>query len=1161
MPHARFVHLHVHTEYSLLDGAIRIGDLVRCAKEHRLPAVAVTDHGAMYGTVEFYKAAMKAGVKPIIGCEAYVAPGPRFERRPNAEGVTNYHLVLLARNETGYRNLCRLVTLGYTEGFYYKPRIDKDVLREYAEGLIGLSACVKGEVAQAILRGDLDRARRTAEEYAAIFGEGNYYFELMDNGIAEQTTVNQGLLELSGPLGIPVVATNDCHYLEKDDAGSHEVLVCIQTGKTLDDEKRMKMSTDAFYLKSPEEMAAAFGSIPQALEATVEIAERCNVELDLKSYHFPAYELDREESLADCLDRMAREGLEKRLQSFRFDGPEHEEQVRRQYFDRLETELQVIRQMDFPGYFLIVQDFINWSKENGVPVGPGRGSAAGSLVAYALRITNIDPIPYDLLFERFLNPERVSMPDIDVDFCFENRDKAIEYVTRKYGEDKVAQITTFEKMLARAVIRDVGRVMGLSFGEVDRIAKLVPARLGITLREALDEEPRLREAMDQDPKIGELIRHALKLEGLNRHASTHAAGIVIANRPLVDYLPLYKGKEGETVTQFAMKSVESIGLIKFDFLGLKTLTVIMDAVRLVNERLPAEAALDIDAVPLDDPKVYELLSRGETTGVFQLESSGMKELMVKLRPSTFEDIIALVALYRPGPLGSGMVEDFIRRKHGEIPIEYELPELEPILKDTYGVIVYQEQVMKIAQVLADYSLGEADLLRRAMGKKIAEEMDRQKSRFLDGARKKGIDPTKAERIFDLMAKFAEYGFNKSHSAAYALVAYQTAYLKAHHPVEFMAALLTNDRSNTDKVVKDIAECREMGIEVLPPDVNESDLFFTVVGRAIRFGLAAVKNVGESALQSILAARRDGGPFTGLLDFCERVDLQKVNRKVIESLIQCGAFDSLGGSRAQYLAYLDRALERAAQAQKDRARGQTNLFGLFSANGDAAESGADELPEVPPLPSREELRAEKEVLGMFLSGHPLGEWSALLETYTDGSSAQLAERPDRSTVTVGGVVAALKAFVTKTGNRMAFVTLEDMEGAVEVVVFADLYARVESLLQSEDPLVVRGTLEKGEESCKILAEEVLRLEEAPERLTESVHIQINAAVHDRKDLEALRRLLADPEHRGTVPGYLHIVIPERSDTVVRLPSSLALRASARLKSAIQTLMGADVVQFR
>ncbi|GAB6062324.1 DNA polymerase III subunit alpha [Deferrisoma palaeochoriense] len=1164
MSHANFVHLHVHTEYSLLDGAIRLGDLLSRAKEHRLPAVAVTDHGAMYGTVEFYKAALKAGVKPVFGCEVYVAPGSRFDRKPNVHGETNYHLILLARNLEGYRNLCRLVTAGYTEGFYYKPRIDKEILREFSGGLIGLSACLKGEVPRAVLRGDLDGARRLAEEYLSILGEGNYYFELMENGIPEQRQVNEVLIEMGRTLGVPVVATNDCHYLDREDAASHEVLVCIQTGKTLGDEKRMKMSTDAFYVKSPEEMAREFAYCPEAVTNTVEIAERCNVELDLKTYHFPEYQVPEGQTLADCLDRMAREGLEERLRARTYASAEEEAEVRKRYFERLETELATIRQMGFPGYFLIVQDFINWAKRNGVPVGPGRGSAAGSLVAYALRITNLDPIPYGLLFERFLNPERVSMPDIDVDFCFENRDKVIRYVTEKYGADKVAQITTFGKMLARAVIRDVGRVMGLPYGEVDRIAKLVPARLGITLKEALEEEPRLREAMESDPRIRELVTHALKLEGLNRHASTHAAGIVIGNRPLVDYLPLYRGQNGELVTQFAMKSVEAIGLVKFDFLGLKTLTVITDAVRIVNEGRPEGEKLDIDAIPLDDPKTYELLCRGETTGVFQLESSGMKELMVKLRPSTFEDIIALVALYRPGPLGSGMVEDFIRRKHGEIPIEYELPELEPILKDTYGVIVYQEQVMQIAQVLADYTLGEADLLRRAMGKKIPEEMAKQKDRFLEGARKKGIDPKKAEKIFDLMAKFAEYGFNKSHSAAYALVAYQTAYLKAHHPVAFMAALLTNDRANTDKVVKDIAECREMGIRVLPPDVNESDLHFTVVGDAIRFGLAAVKNVGEAAIENVLEERRKDGPFRGLRDFCRRVDLQKVNRKVIESLIRCGAFDSLGGTRAQYLAYLDRCMEEASALQKDRARGQTNLFEALAAA--APESGAsaveDELPDVPPLGAGEDLRAEKEVLGMYLSGHPLAEWEDLLRSATDTLIGELGERADKAQVTVGGMVAARRVIRTKNGSRMAFFTLEDLTGAVEVVAFSEVFARAEDLIQAEDvPLVVRGTLEKNEETAKILADEVLPLEEAPERLTREVHIQVNAAFHGRDDLEALKRILSSPEMRGTTPTVLRIVVPEKAEAVVRLPEAYSVRASGDLKARVRDLMGADVVQFR
>ncbi|HEY6009676.1 MAG TPA: DNA polymerase III subunit alpha, partial [Geobacteraceae bacterium] len=745
--HAKFTHLHLHTEYSLLDGAIRLPDLMKRAKEMRLPALAMTDHGAMHGTVEFYKEAEKAGIKPVIGCETYVAPGDMRDRtHPGPGGETNFHLILLCRNEAGYRNLCRLVTAAHQHGFYYRPRVDKAILKEHAEGLIALSACLKGEVPRAILRGDMERARRLAEEYASIFGEGNYYLELMVNGIPEQEKVNAGLLELSKKLSLPVVATNDCHYLNQSDARSHEVLVCIQTGKTLADESRMKMSTDAFYVRSPEEMAELFAWCPGAVEATIDIAERCNVGLDFKTYHFPEYKLEREETLEECLRRMSREGLKERLDARRYASPGEEADVRARYGERLEEELKVIEKMGFAGYFLIVQDFINWAKRNGVPVGPGRGSAAGSLAAYALRITNIDPIPYALLFERFLNPERISMPDIDVDFCFENREKVIHYVTDRYGADKVAQITTFGKMLARAVIRDVGRVLDIPYGEVDKFAKLVPARLGITLEEAQDEEPRLRELMAADARYRELMEHALRLEGLNRHASTHAAGVVIGKRPLVDYLPLYTGKEGETVTQFAMKAVESIGLVKFDFLGLKTLTVVSHAVELINRKQPEGVKLDIDAVPLDDPAVYALLGRGETTGVFQLESSGMKELMVNLRPTTFEDIIALVALYRPGPLGSGMVEDFIRRKHGRIPIEYELPQIEPILKDTYGVIVYQEQVMQIARALADYTLGEADLLRRAMGKKQPEEMARQKDRFLEGARGKKIPADKAQRI-------------------------------------------------------------------------------------------------------------------------------------------------------------------------------------------------------------------------------------------------------------------------------------------------------------------------------------------------------------------------------------------------------------------------------
>jgi DNA polymerase-3 subunit alpha len=785
------------------------------------------------------------------------------------------------------------------------------------------------------------------------------------------------------------------------------------------------------------------------------------------------------------------------------------------------------------------------------------------LVAYALEITNIDPIPYDLLFERFLNPERVSMPDIDIDFCFENRDKVIKYVTDHYGEDKVAQISTFGKMLARAVIRDVGRVLDIPYGEVDKIAKLVPARLGITLKEAIDEEPQLAQMMATDFRIKELMEHALKLEGLNRHASTHAAGVVISERPLVEYLPLCNGKDGESVTQFAMKSVESIGLIKFDFLGLKTLTVIHHAVGLVNKTLSADQQLEVDHIPMGDPKAFELLTKGETTGVFQLESSGMKELMINLKPSTFEDIIALVALYRPGPLGSGMVDDFIRRKHGQIPIRYDLPQLEPILKDTYGVIVYQEQVMKIAQVLANYTLGEADLLRRAMGKKIAAEMDQQRERFLSGTKENKIADDKANAIFDLMAMFAEYGFNKSHSAAYALVSYQTAYLKAHYPVQFMASLLTMDRAHSDKIVKNIAECREMKIEVVPPDINRSDLFFTVEGDTILFGLAAVKNVGEAALQSLLEDRAENGPYEGLLDLCNRVELKKVNRKVLESLINCGAFDTLNGHRSQYLAYLDEALEVGAKRQKERNSSQVNMFAMLDPNAGTEAEGSqpDHLPSIPEMADADLLQREKELLGFYLSGHPLEQWSKLLDAYTDAPLCEISEMADKSYVSVGGTVAAKREIVTKSGKRMAFVTLEDMGGTIEIVVFPDLYQTVVHHLSSEEPLVAQGTMEKSEDNtAKVLADKIVPLQDAPEKLTKSIRIKINAGMHSEEDVAALHAILSDPFYRGDCTAYIDVVIPGKAVATLRLPSKLSLKPSAELKKRLRDLFGAEVVSY-
>ncbi|HWP34449.1 MAG TPA: DNA polymerase III subunit alpha, partial [Thermodesulfobacteriota bacterium] len=919
-----FVHLHLHTQYSLLDGANKLDALFARIVALGQPAVAMTDHGNLFGAVDFYTRAQEAGVKPIIGCELYLAPGSRFDRAP-AKGTYEgaFHLTVLAMNEAGYRNLCRLVTAAHLEGFYYKPRVDRELLWQHHEGLIVLSGCLNSELSQALVRGDLEGALRLAGAYRERFDDGRYFLELQPNRIPDQAKVNAGLLEIHRRTGIPLVATNDCHYLVREDAESHDVLLAIQTGKTLNDPTRWRFGYDDFYVKSGEEMAAHFRDLPEAIANTLAIAERVSLTLAFGRYAFPRFDTPDGESLERYLERAARAGLEARLVQIALRRGTDVEHLRPLYLPRLEYELATITKVGFAGYFLIVADFINEAKRRGIPVGPGRGSAAGSLVAYALGITDLDPIEHKLLFERFLNPERVSMPDIDVDFCMDRRDEVIEYVCQKYGRDRVAQIITFGSLQARAAIRDVGRVLDLPYGEVDRIAKLVPNVLNITLDEALEQEPRLRELAARDATVGKLIAHARAIEGLFRHASVHAAGVVISDRPLVEHLPLYRGTKGELVTQFAMNDVERIGLVKFDFLGLKTLTVLDRACRLV--KASRGETVDLQLLPLDDPQTYALLARGDTTGVFQLESSGIRELAVRLKPERFDDIVALLSLYRPGPLESGMVDDFIRRRHGRTPVSYPLPQLEPVLKDTYGVIVYQEQVMQIAQVVASYSLGEADLLRRAMGKKKPEEMAAQRTRFVEGAVRNGVSAEKARAIFDLMEKFAGYGFNRAHSAAYALITYQTAYLKAHYRPEFMAALLTCDMGDTDKVIRYLADCRDAGIAVLPPCVNASEAEFTVVGGAIRFGLAGVKNVGTQAVESILEARRAGGPFTDLFDFCERVDLRRVNRRVIEALIKCGAFDSLGAPRAALLASLDRAMEAGVARQREREMGQATLF--------------------------------------------------------------------------------------------------------------------------------------------------------------------------------------------------------------------------------------------
>jgi DNA polymerase-3 subunit alpha len=1002
MSRADFVHLHVHTQYSLLDGAIRIDDLLRRAAEFEMPAVATTDHGTLFGAVEFYDKATRAGIQPIIGCEMYLATRSRFDKSA-ADSRELAHLILLAENLEGYRHLCRLATAAQLEGFYYKPRIDRELLRECSGGLIALSACLHGEIPRRILEGRMDLAEQAALRYQAMFGENRFYLEIQNNGIPEQERVNAALVEMSRRLSIPLVASNDCHYLSREDVRAHDVLLCIQTGKTVQDSDRLQFRTDQLYFKSPAEMRDCFGETPEALANTLDIARRCRIDFDFKSYHFPKFTAGEGESVEALFERSAREGFRRVFDRARRQNPQADEAL---YRERLDYEIGVIRDMGFSSYFLIVADFIRHAKETGVPVGPGRGSAAGSLVAYALGITDLDPIVHGLIFERFLNPARKSMPDIDVDFCMDGREEIYKYVVEKYGGgDYVAQIITFGKLKTRAVIRDVGRALDIPLQEVDAIAKMVPDVLNITLEEALAREPRLRELSGRKPEIAELIGICRVLEGLPRHASTHAAGVVISDRPLVEYLPLFRGKKGEVVTQFDMKVVEKIGLVKFDFLGLRNLTVIADALALIARQ--GLAPPDLENIDLQDAATYRLLAAGDTTGVFQLESSGMKDLLVRLKPECFADVVALVALYRPGPMESGMIDDYVECKHGRKPVAYLVPELEPILRETYGVIVYQEQVMKIAVALARYAMAEADDLRKAMGKKIPEIMAAHRERFCRGAQDAGIAAAKAASLFDLMEKFGGYGFNKSHSAAYALIAYQTAYLKTHFPVEFLAALLTSEMGSIDHVVKFIGECRRHGISVLPPDIQTSFKEFTVDGGRIRFGLVAVKNVGEGAIEAILEARRDG-EFASLFDFCERVDPKRVNRRVIESLIKCGAFDRTGARRAQMMAALETAIDHGQRVQKEKCDAQMTLFG-----GECrAPVNVPALPDVAEWDERQKLAFEKESLGFYFSGHPLTRYAELLGKFTNADALSIKEAPDGAAVRIGGLIRAVKTIKTK-----------------------------------------------------------------------------------------------------------------------------------------------------
>jgi DNA polymerase-3 subunit alpha len=1172
-----FVHLHLHTQYSLLDGAIKHNPLFTRARELNMPAVAQTDHGNLFGTVEFYEKARANGVKPIIGCEVYFAGQSRFDREKRAREEGGFdainHLLLLAMNAQGYQNLMYLVSKAYLEGFYYKPRIDWELLQSHHEGLICTSGCLSSPVPRAIMHGEHKRAWSVAEDFRRLFGD-RYYLEVQRHGIPAQDTVNEELFKMAVDLDVPLVATNDAHYLERDDHEHHDALLCIGTAANLSDEKRFRFDGHGFFVKDGDEMREVFSDHPEAVENTLVIAERCDVEIPMGTYHMPEYQVPAGKSLDDVMADQAWNGLREKMgmaPDEPFEKPDH-----KIYVERMNHELNVIREMGFPGYFLIVADFINYAKENKIPVGPGRGSSAGSLVAYGMNITNVDPIEYDIIFERFLNPERISMPDIDVDFCMRGREQVIRYVADKYdgprpeGESldgrydkmKVAQIVTFGTLQARAAIRDVGRVLGMSFGDVDRVAKLVPEVLGITLEEAIDQSPELRARMEADGQINQLMVTAQSLEGLTRHASKHAAGVVIGTKPLIEMVPLYKDpKSGDVMSQFNMGCVEQIGLIKFDFLGLKTLTLMADAEKMIR-RKPGFEDFDVNAIPMDDVATYDMLCAGDTEGVFQVESSGMTELVIKLKPRSFREVIPLVALYRPGPLQSGMVDDFVNRKSGLTKIEYLHPSIKELTEETLGVIVYQDQVLQIAQRMAGYSLGEADLLRRAMGKKKAEVMQEQRQRFVEGSVENGIDNAEAAQVFDLIVEFAGYGFPKAHSTAYAYITYQTAYLKANHRAEYLAAVLTIESTNHDKLSRYIAHVRECDIEILAPDVNESDCDFSVVNDAIRFGFAGIKNVGAGAIDMILASRDEEGPFKSLYDFARRVDGRKVNRRVLEALVKCGAFDQLHDNRASVWASLDSALERAAAEQRDRAVGQESLFGGLSEDEFSDEPS---LIEVAAWGERERLGHEKELLGFYLTGHPLGEVASSLARFVD-TTVSTTEGKDSREVRIGGLLTALRETRTKRGARMGFATLEDLEGSFELVIFSEPFnEHVELLRMAKDgddqgsgpiPLLVSGTLEQGDPP-KVLVRDIMRLDQAEQRLTSSLRVRVIEGDVSRDRLLALRRVLQ--KHQGDCSVYLHITIPGASETILSVGGIRGVDASDALCRDVDGLFGRPVAE--
>jgi DNA polymerase III subunit alpha len=1208
-----FVHLHLHTEFSLLDGACRVDELLDEAVKLKMPALAVTEHGNMFSSVVFHDHARERGLKPILGCEVYVAQGSRFDKSgPQTE--TN-HLVLLAETDEGYKNLIKLVSSGYTEGFYYRPRIDKELLAQHATGLIALSSCLKGEVASALRVEQARPALEAAARLRDILGPNNFFLEMQYQGIEEQKTVINGIVPLARELNLPLVATNDVHYLRQGDYQPHDILLCIGTGKTVNDAQRLRYTGDQFFLKTAQQMAAVFKDYPQALQNTLLVAERCNVTIPKGQNHLPSFAVPEGATLDQYFEHIAREGFAQRLPRLRqLQAAGHARHSIEEYEKRLDYEIAMIHQMGYAGYFLIVWDFIRYAREEGIPVGPGRGSAAGSLVAWSMRITDVDPLDFDLIFERFLNPERVSLPDIDVDFCERRRGEVIDYVTRKYGRENVAQIITFGTMKAKAVVRDVGRALDMPYADVNNIAKQIPPALDMTLDKALAENPVLKDMVARDAKVKEVIDIGRRLEGMSRHASVHAAGVVIAPGPITDYAPLYKGARDEITTQWNMKEVERIGLLKMDFLGLSTLTLIRDCVEEIKRT--EGITLDIDNVPLDDPKTYKLFGEGAAYGIFQFESSGMRELLRKAKPERLEDLIALNALYRPGPLKSGMVDDWVARKQGKTEVKYELKELEPILSDTYGVIAYQEQVMRIAQALAGFTLGQADVLRKAMGKKDPKVMAKQREAFMDGARAKGVNDKKATKIFDLMEYFAGYGFNKSHSTAYAFLAYQTAYLKANYPWHFAAALLTIEAQNTDKLAMYLAESRDRGIPVLPPDINESHLHFSVEpGHGVRFGLTAIKGLGETAINTLIEARKElGGRIPSLHALCEILDLRIANKRVFEALVKAGACDTLVGAdatpvlrdsiplvRARLFAAIDSACEHGARTQRNKEFGQGDLD-LFGGGDDSSGPTSIPLPDVTPWSEIEQLNFEKETLGLYWSGHPIDRFDEDLRAYgakttrdlipkreaaemaaeivvavsdegadevglaplpnhapASAAGAAAPPRPVAEDVSIGGIVSGLRPLKTRKGDRMCVFMLDDAAGSIEVVVFPEAFKQYGHLAENGTMVCVAGRFERDDESARILASEIVAIELVRERLTKSVSINVSMPPHDRRTFEKLLDVLA--QHKGDRKVAFVIHEQERHIRVTADVSGIRVRPSERLVSEVEKICGAGSVSLR